>query len=133
MGRNASLGGRTEPWVKTILGSPQSKANSRRIVSHGGTSRIVKSSAALAYARDFLRQCPSLEPMFEGDVVVEMNIYYASRRNDLDESLILDLLQGKVYSNDRQCRKKVIEGFLDPSNPRTEIRVSPYTPPQPGI
>lgn len=125
--------GRTEPWTRTIYGSPQSKANSRRIATHGGVSRIVKSAAALSYAKDFLRQCPALSVLFEGDVTVEMTIYYATRRNDLDDSLILDLLQDRVYRNDRQCKRRVIEWGLDPANPRAEIRISPYTPHDAGI
>ena len=80
----------------------------------------------MTYARDFLAQCPVLDPLFEGDVQVEIKIYYATRRNDLDESLILDLLQNRVYRNDRQCKRKVVEWGLDATNPRAEIRISPY-------
>ena len=121
---------RKEPWSAVILGSPQSKANSRKAVSlprKGGGRRLafIKSEAARAYAYDFGLQCPVLDPMFEQDVCVEMVIYYATRRNDLDESLILDCLQGRVYRNDRQVRRKIIEGRIDGKRPRTEIRISP--------
>ena len=37
-----------------------------------------------------------------------MLIYYSSRRPDLDESLILDLMQGVIYKNDRQVKQKNI-------------------------
>ena len=57
------------------------------------------------------------------DVKITMTIYYASRRPDLDESLILDLLQGVVYVNDRQVKEKHIYWGLDKENPRTEIIV----------
>jgi Holliday junction resolvase RusA-like endonuclease len=52
-----------------------------------------------------------------------MYIHYASRRPDLDESLILDLLQGVAYVNDRQVKEKHIYWGLDKENPRAEIIV----------
>lgn len=61
--------------------------------------------------------------MLEGDVAVHITIYYASRRPDLDESLILDLLQGVAYENDRQVKEKHIYWGLDKEKPRCEIRV----------
>jgi Holliday junction resolvase RusA-like endonuclease len=117
--------GRTQPWSRTIHGEPASKANSRKLVTIGGKTRFIKSDKARAYVEAFAYQCPALDPMFEEDVCVEMVIYYASRRPDLDESLILDALQGRVYRNDRQVRRKIIEWALDPENPRTDIRVCP--------
>lgn len=59
--------------------------------------------------------------MLEGDLEARIKIYYASRRPDLDESVILDCMQGLIYKNDRQVRKKVIEWGLDKENPRAEI------------
>jgi len=53
-----------------------------------------------------------------------MKIYYKTRRPDLDESLILDLLEGFVYQNDRQVKLKHIVWGLDKENPRTEIVIS---------
>jgi Holliday junction resolvase RusA-like endonuclease len=50
-------------------------------------------------------------------------IHYASRRPDLDESVILDAMQGIVYKNDRQVKEKQIYWGLDPQNPRCEILV----------
>ena len=117
--------GRTAPFSKTILGQPYSKANSRKLATIKGKTRFIKSDNALGYLTDFARQCPVLDPMFEGDVHVEMVIYYASRRPDVDESLVLDAMQGRIYRNDRQVRKKTIEGKIDRGNPRIEFRVSP--------
>ena len=56
-----------------------------------------------------------------GDLKVTMTIYYASRRPDLDESLILDLMQGLVYENDRQVKERHTYWGLDKENPRAEI------------
>lgn len=122
--RRANLIGREVPWTKVILGQPQSKANSRKLVHIKGTTRFIKSDEALSYLAAFAAQCPTLDPMFTGDVHVELEIFYASRRPDLDESLILDALQRRVYLNDRQVRKKTVTGWVDPERPRTIIRVS---------
>ncbi|CAB4134833.1 Crossover junction endodeoxyribonuclease, RusA-like [uncultured Caudovirales phage] len=85
----------------------------------------IKSQKALDYSAEFKRQVdPEIIPL-ECLVVVNMTIYYASRRPDLDESLILDLLQGVAYLNDRQVREKHIYWALDKENPRTHISVYP--------
>jgi len=42
----------------------------------------------------------------------------------LDESLILDLMQGVVYENDRQVKERHTYWHLDPESPRAEIEVS---------
>ena len=104
-----------------IFGEPASKANSRRVVRFGGMSRLIKSKKALSYSDVFLQQCPVLPVLMTGDLRIIMRIYYASRRPDLDESLILDLLQGRVYVNDRQVKERHCYWGLDTENPRTEM------------
>lgn len=106
-----------------IFGEPASKANSRRLVRFGNMSRLIKSDKALNYSETFKQQLHAPAPMLAGDLKVTMTIYYASRRPDLDESLILDLLQGWAYENDRQVKEKHIYWGLDPESPRTEIKV----------
>ena len=112
----------------TILGEPASKANSRRAVVLGGKPSFIKSKKALNYVKEFRRQCPVLRDKFEGHVKVEIMIYYASRRPDLDESLILDCMQGFIYSNDRQVKQKMVYWGLDKENPRCIIKVSACDP-----
>ena len=113
-----------QPILLTILGEPASKANSRRLVFIGGKPRVIKSKKALDYATAFKRQVTgSQSELLPGDVVVTITIYYASRRPDLDESLILDLLQDVAYVNDRQVKERHIYWGLDKTNPRAEIRV----------
>ena len=109
----------------TIHGEPCSKANSRRIVrAKNGGSMVIKSKKALDYVKSFDKQCPSLDELIEKDVAVTSTIFYASRRPDLDESLILDCLQGKVYKNDRSVKEKHIYwGGVDKEDPRAEISV----------
>jgi Holliday junction resolvase RusA-like endonuclease len=109
-----------------IFGEPASKANSRKMVYVGGKPMFIKSAKALGYVKMFKQQCviaPS--EVFECDVVVTIRIWYASRRPDLDESLILDLLQEVAYKNDRQVKEKHIYWMgVDRENPRCEIEVS---------
>lgn len=107
----------------TVYGEPASKANSRKMVLIKGRPALIKSQKARDYVKTFEQQCPVLEVPTTDDVVVEMMIYYASRRPDLDESLILDCMQCRVYKNDRQVKQKFIYWGLDKENPRSVIRV----------
>ena len=82
------------------------------------------SKKARDYVAMFDKQCPVLTEMLEGDLSVTMTIFYASRRPDLDESVILDCMQDKIYKNDRQVKEKHIHWGLDRDNPRAEITVT---------
>lgn len=128
------------PIAFRILGSPQSKANSRQIVTIAGRPTPIKSKEALAFERDALRQIPSwARQRLEGPVRVTLRIFYSSERPDLDESIVLDvmqdrykkvgdvrhLLQAGVYRNDRQVREKHIYHGIDAQNPRTEVEIEP--------
>jgi len=113
----------TSIWF-TIVGEPASKANSRRLVRIKNRPAFIKSSKALSYEKMFKLQCPSLESdMLTGDLWVDIKIYYATRRPDLDESVVLDCMQGLIYANDRQVKEKHIYWGLDKENPRAEIVV----------
>lgn len=115
---------RDKPVIQfEILGEPASKANSRRLVSIGGRPRSIKSQKALDYSKYFEEQCPVLDELLECPVFLDITIYYASMRPDLDESLILDLLQGKIYKNDRQVWERNVRRKIDRVNPRTRIHV----------
>ena len=109
-----------------MLGEPCSKANQRQLVKINNRIVPIKSKKALGYVKSFQEQVPKIDPMTEDYVKVEMMIYYASRRPDLDESLILDCMQNHIYYNDRQVKAKHIFWGLDKENPRTIIRVSTY-------
>ncbi len=123
-----SIGGSMDSVRFTIIGEPASKANSRKAVVIRGKPAFIKSDKARRYAAAFAQQCPKLEVPFDCDVRVEMIIYYATRRPDLDESLILDCMQGAVYLNDRQVKQKLVYWALDKENSRTVIKVSPCDP-----
>lgn len=104
-----------------IHGEPASKANSRRWTG----KYFIKSEKALNYAKDFAKQCPVLDELMEGDLRVTIKIYYASRRPDLDPSLIFDLMQDRIYTNDRQIKEQHLYWGLDKEDPRAEITVEP--------
>lgn len=107
----------------TIFGEPASKANSRKFVRFGNTPRLIKSKKALNYSEAFKQQCPKLPVLMIGDLRVSLTIFYASRRPDLDETLILDLMQGLIYENDRQVKERHAYWGLDPDCPRAEILI----------
>ena len=123
----------------TVFGEPASKANSRKLVTIRGKPAFIKSEKARNYENIFAPQCPQLDPIIEDDVRVYIKIFYASRRPDLDESVILDCMQSvtakyphskeryvirnNIYKNDRQVKEKHIVWALDKENPRAEIGV----------
>ena len=113
------------PCIITVSGEPASKANSRRLVMMGGKPRFIKSKKALGYSSGFNTQVGCRKELIEDDVCIAIKIFYKSRRPDLDESLILDLLEDKVYKNDRQVKLKHIEWGLDKEDPRAIIVVGP--------
>ena len=120
---NSDVATELQALSQIIFGEPASKANSRRVVHYGGMSRLIKSKKALSYSDVFKQQCKPLATLMTGDLRVTLRIYYASRRPDLDESLILDLMQGLIYENDRQVKERHCYWGLDPENPRAEIIV----------
>lgn len=103
----------------TIYGEPASKANGRRWTG----KFFIKSEKALRYGKSFVEQCPQLDPLMDGDLRVTIRIWYASRRPDLDASLIFDLMQGKIYENDRAVKEQHLYWALDKENPRADITV----------
>jgi hypothetical protein len=114
-----------------IYGKVVSKANSRRKTRSG---LYIKSQDGLAFERMALEQIPADLTPIEGDVALIATIYYPSLRQDLDESLVMDVLQQKkdkakrivfngVYMNDRQIKTKIILHELDKENPRVEFTI----------
>lgn len=113
-----------QDWSQEIAGEPASKSNSRRLVRIKGKVRVIKSEKALNYKKHFLEQVKPPSSPIEGDVELGVIVWYATRRPDLDVSLIMDLLQdAEVIKNDRQI--KVIKAYhqLDKENPRSLITV----------
>lgn len=83
----------------------------------------------MEYLDTFRRQCPNLmykpDGLLKGNLSVEIEIWYRSGRSDLDESIILDAMQGLIYENDRQIKYKVVvHRGIDKDNPRSCIVVT---------
>lgn len=125
------VGGAGFDHTIVIFGEPASKANSRRLVSFGNRPALIKSQKAIDYVTHFKAQCArqmaGITPTL-ADLRVEMVIHYASRRPDLDESVILDAMQGLVYKNDRQVKQRATYWALDKDNPRAVIRIMQCNP-----
>lgn len=111
----------------TITSQPFSKANSRRLVKTGNRFRSIKSEKALEYEENALWQLRAIlkaHKPFTVPVAVTMTIYYPNRRQDLDPSLILDIMQkAGVYENDRLVEEMHLFRSVDWDNPRAEIKV----------
>ena len=107
----------------TVYGEPASKANSRQLVTIKGRPSVIKSAKARRYVIDFQKQCPKLNQMLEGDLSISCHIWYASRRPDLDASLLFDSMEGMIYKNDRALKEMHLFWHLDRKNPRAEIIV----------
>ena len=116
-----------DPHTLTIHGEPASKANSRQLVLIKGRMVPIKSKKALSYIRAFDQQCRVLDPLMDEDLAIAMRIYYRTRRPDLDESLILDLLQGTIYKNDRAIKLKYVEHGLSKDDPRVVMAIGPLS------
>jgi Holliday junction resolvase RusA-like endonuclease len=112
-----------------IYGQVYSKANSRKIIRFGSRPASIKSDKARAYEASALLQLQVQRAKlpfatFEKPVAVEIVIYYPDRRQDLDPSLILDVMQkAGVYKNDRLVEEMRLYRKIDRLNPRSEISV----------
>lgn len=113
-----------------IHGKVASKANSRRLVLINGRMVPVKSKEALRFEKDAAKQLRRMTPLLEGPVRATFRIFYDSERPDLDESLVLDVLQGYAYKNDRQVRERHCYHGVDKIDPRVEILIEPLVPQQ---
>ena len=112
------------PVAFTIYGEPASKANSRQIVTIRGRPAVIKSKKARLYVAEFVAQCPRIEPLLDGDLIATIHIFYRTRRPDLDASVVLDCLQGRVIVNDRQFKELHLYHGIDRENPRAEISIT---------
>ena len=114
-----------KPVNFVIFGEPASKANSRQIVMIKKRPAVIKSKKAREYVKVFSAQCMVLpeDEIFKNDVYVKIKIFYASRRPDLDASVVLDCMQGRIYVNDRQVKEMHLFHDIDREHPRAEIEV----------
>jgi len=121
--------------MEVIKGVVPSKSNSYRIVtikskdpSKKGFSSLAKTKEAKAYENAFILQCRKYRNAnIDCDFNFEMDVYYPSRRADLDGSLkmVLDCLQkANAIKNDNKTNQLLIRRHVDKDNPRVEFSIT---------
>ena len=116
----------------TILGNVPSKSNSYKIILRSFKGKksysIGKTAKLKRYEQSFLLQCKKhVRDIIEGEFSFEIDVYYDSKRPDLDNSLkiILDCLQTvRMIKNDNKCVHINARKFKDAKNPRIEFSIS---------
>lgn len=115
--------------IETIKGNCPSKSNCYRIIKLGNHASLGKTKALKDYENSFLLQCRKYKNKnIESEFRFEIDVYYDSKRPDLDNSLkvILDCLQkNKAIKNDNRCVEIRARKFKDKLNPRIEFRIIP--------
>lgn len=112
----------------TIIGQPPSKSNCYKIITLYGRGSLSKTPALKRYEEEFFMQCPLRGKMLSTRFELIVDVFYASDRPDLDNSLkvILDCLQTcKAIKNDRLCARIVAQKLVDKNNPRIEFEIHP--------
>jgi Holliday junction resolvase RusA-like endonuclease len=114
-----------------LFGVAYSMKNSRRIVTspRTGKTMMIKSKQAIDAFNSFVLQAKAQwnyrEPVPE-PVMLRATIIYPSKRFDLDDSMLMDVLQSAgVVKNDRHIWQKKIAKEINPENPRIEFEVGP--------
>ena len=114
------------PW-QTIIGQPQSKSNSYKIVRVAGHTKLAKTDAVERYEKNFYIQAGYYKNLnIQGFFELHIRFYFTTMSHDLDNGLkgVLDCLQQcKAISNDNQCTRIVADKFIDKNNPRIEFRL----------
>ena len=64
-------------------------------------------------------------PLLKGAVAIAIKYYFPTKAGDLTnrDKVLLDVLQGIAYDDDRQITRKEEERFSDKENPRVEITI----------
>ena len=112
-----------------IIGNTPSKSNSYKVIRMGGRCGLGKQKKLYDYEKSFLSQISAHKyDMIESEFKFVIDVYYPSRRSDLDNSLkvVLDCLQKcNAIKNDNKCMEIQAKKFLDKLNPRIEFSVIP--------
>lgn len=117
----------------TIYGDYVSMKNSRRAFRAGARMMFVKKQKALDWEQLACQQIKRPKDAYAGNVILSANFYYASKRSDLDENLLCDMLQVKkpgkpclgLIVNDNQIVAHMTHKFVDKENPRIMFCLSP--------
>jgi hypothetical protein len=91
-----------------------------------GNMRSIKSKSALKFVQDCGQQIPTLPTLLDRlghEVACRFVLHYPSMRADLDPSIVLDAMQGRIYANDRCVTTIVSIRGYDKIQPRVEVEV----------
>lgn len=117
-----------DEYKMTVMGDVLSKSNSYKIITINGHSSLSKTKSLKEYEKSFYLQCPFRGVDIDGFFKIDIDVYYANNRKDLDGSfkILLDCLQQcKVIKNDRECVEIHARKMIDKINPRVVITINP--------
>ena len=111
----------------TIIGNTPSKSNSYKVIRLGNRCGLGKQKKLYDYEKSFLSQMQQYNyKLIEGNFKFIIDVFYDSRRPDLDNSLkvVLDCLQkSKAIKNDNKCLEIKAFKHLDKEKPRIEFSI----------
>jgi Holliday junction resolvase RusA-like endonuclease len=112
-----------------IKGNCPSKSNCYKVIRLGNRCGLGKQKKLESYENSFKLQMLDYKyKLIESNFKFVIDVYYDSRRPDLDNSLkvILDCLQkAEVIKNDNKCLEIVAKKHLDKIDPRVEFIITP--------
>lgn len=111
----------------TITGNCPSKSNCYKVIRLGNKCGLGKQKRLYNYEKSFLSQISQYNyKIIEGNFKFIIDVFYDSRRPDLDNSLkvVLDCLQKcNAIKNDNKCLEINAFKHLDKENPRVEFSI----------
>jgi Holliday junction resolvase RusA-like endonuclease len=111
----------------TITGNTPSKSNCYKVIRLGNRCGLGKQKKLYDYENSFLSQMLQYDyEIIEGNFKFIIDVFYDSRRPDLDNSLkvVLDCLQkAKAIKNDNKCLEINAYKHLDKLKPRIEFSI----------
>jgi Holliday junction resolvase RusA-like endonuclease len=112
-----------------IKGNCPSKSNQYKVIRLGNRCGLGKQKKLESYENSFKLQMLNYKyKLIESNFKFVIDVYYDSRRPDLDNSLkvVLDCLQkAEVIKNDNKCLEIVAKKHLDKIDPRVEFIITP--------
>ena len=110
-----------------ITGNTPSKSNCYKVIRLGNRCGLGKQKKLYDYEKSFLSQMLQYDyEIIEGNFKFIIDVFYDSRRPDLDNSLkvVLDCLQkAKAIKNDNKCLEINAYKRLDKLKPRIEFSI----------
>ena len=111
------------------MGNCPSKSNCYKVIRLGNRCGLGKQKKLEHYEQSFKTQMLNYKyDLIDTEFKFIIDVYYDSRRPDLDNSLkvVLDCLQKvKAIKNDNKCIEIVAKKHLDKENPRVKFSILP--------